>query len=208
MLRVRISRATAGIIVIAASAWTSPGVLAQQGTHEFDGTVMGMSSGFMGVRDPHCRIHNLDVSSRVAVWNGRLFKLYDPSYEGKNVHVVAVRQAGLDELVSAQTQRGPTAPRNCTTYSNVRQLEGVLTAYSMGSSLGSFTVKVDTGDDVTFSFANADRTPRFFGNRRIIDGLPDDVHLGRTRVVVKYHTASDVNSRSAEVVSVDRALSH
>lgn len=181
---------------------------AEESTFEFDGTVIGMSSGFIGVRDVHCRVHSLGVSGNVAVWNGRPFKLYDPSYAGKNIHVVGVRRAGFNDLVSAQTRRGPSAPRNCTTYSAVRQIEGVLTAYSMGSSIGSFTIKVDTGDDVTFTFANADKGPRFFGNRRITAGLPDDVRLGRTRVVVKYHTASDVNGRSAHVVSVERAAAH
>jgi hypothetical protein len=178
-----------------------------QDIYEFDGTVVGMSSGFIGIRDLHCRVHGLGVSGTTAVWNGRPFHLYDESYSRKNVHVVAVHHDGFDDLVSAQTRSGPSAPKNCTSYSAVRQLEGVLTAYSLGSSLGSFTIKLDTGDDVTFSFSNSDARPRFFGNRRITGGLPSDVVLQKSRVIVRYHTAMDVNGRRAEVVAVDRARS-
>jgi len=171
---------------------------------EFDGTVRGMSSGFITVRDVHCRMHGLAVSGEPAVWNGHVFQLYDPSYLNKNVHVVARRDRGLEILVSAQTQKGPSAPRNCTTYSPLRTLEGVLTAYSMGSSLGSISVKLDTGDTTTFVFSDSDTRARFFGNR-ITGGLPADVHLGRTRIVVTYHVASDVNGNRAEIVAVRRA---
>lgn len=184
-----------------------PSLANAQSTYEFDGTVVGMSSGFVGIRDVHCRIHVLSAAGNPAVWNGRPFHLYDSSYEGRDVHVVAVHRNGYDDLVSAQTQKGPSAPRNCTTYSRVRQVEGVLAAYSMGSSLGSLTVKLDTGDNVTFPFSNSDARPRFFGDRRIAAGLPDDVQLGKTRVVVKYHTAMDANGRRAEVVSLERAVS-
>ena len=174
-----------------------------EGPFEFDGTVTGMTSGFLLVRDLKCHNHILSGGPR-SVWNGRPFHIYTASYYHKNVHVVGFESAGLTELVSAQTQRSPAAPRNCTTYSAIRHLEGVLKSYSAGSSFGSLTVTIDTGDDVIFTFRDSDNTARFFGNRRIGDGLPDDIKLGVTRVIVDYHEAFDADGKQAEVVAVRR----
>lgn len=170
---------------------------------EIDGTVVGMGQGDLIIRDISCKIQRFTATD--SAWNGHPLVLFDPSYNGKNVHIVWADGPIEPRLISATTQNAPGAPRNCTTYTRTRTVEGILKTYDMGSSAGSLSIVLDTRDSATFSFSNSDTRARLFGNHRITAGLPPNVKLGVTRVRVTYHVADDVNGKRAEIVSVDRA---
>lgn len=177
--------------------------LGANAAQEIDGTVVGMGQGDLIVRDTSCKIQRFSATD--SVWNGHSLVLFDPSYNGKNVHIVWADGPIEPRLISATTQDAPGAPRNCTTYTRTRTVEGILKTYDMGSGAGSLSILLDTRDSVSFSFSNSDTRARLFGNHRITAGLPPNVRLGVTRVRVTYRVAGDVNGKRAEIVSVDRA---